>query len=125
MKQNRIGNRGLSSPNAGQISALRHSIAIRGPPWYKQVYFCFNRSITQQVRQVSSFYLEIFVGAVAGLLIGLSVFNLNGILFQGVYRAPYQALSSALNYTLVPQIGLLCALAIGKTSLDTPVFTST
>ena len=67
----------------------------------------------QQFRQASGFFLEVFVGAVAGLLIGLSVFDLKGTLFQGIYRPPYQVLSSALNYTLVPQIGLLCNLATG------------
>jgi hypothetical protein len=101
------------TPTEENADILRHSVARRGAFWHKQMYFCFMRSMTQQFRQASGFYLEVFVGAAAGLLIGLSVFDLYGILFSGIYRPPYQVLSSALNYTLVPQMGLLCNLAIG------------
>ena len=99
--------------NEEQEEALRRSVALRGASWPKQVWFCFFRSITQQIRQAMSFYLEISVGGIAGLLIGLAVFSLRGILFTGLYQAPYQVLSSAANYTLVPQLGMLCGLAIG------------
>lgn len=100
-------------PKKQEIS-LQKLVALRGAPWPKQVWFCFLRSLKQQVRQATSFYLEVAVGGVAGLLIGLSVFELRGDLFQGSFRKPYTPLSSALNYTLVPQLGLLCALAIGR-----------
>ena len=99
--------------NYGQEPSLRRCVAQRGAKWYKQVWYCFLRSVLQQVRQAMSFYLELFVCAVAGLLIGLAVSDLKGVLFTGIYRAPYQALSSATNYTLIPQLGMLNGLGIG------------
>lgn len=99
-----------------QMSALLRSAAIRGTSWPLQVRLCLVRAMKQQHRQPSSFYLEISVGAIAGLLIGLSLYQLKGLHFQGMYRDPFGRLSSAVNYTLVPQIGLLNCLAIGKSN---------
>lgn len=96
------------------LSVLSRSVSARGAPWHCQVYFCCLRSFKQQSRRLKSFYLEITVGAFAGLLIGLSVFRLDGLLFQGMFRTPFEALSSAVNYSLVPQLGMLCSVAIGK-----------
>lgn len=96
------------------LSALSKSVSARGAPWHRQVYFCFLRSCKQQFRRLKSFYLEITVGALAGLLIGLSIFKLGGLFFQGVFLAPFEPLSSAVNYTLVSQLGMLCSVAIGK-----------
>lgn len=97
----------------GQLRALSISATARGAPWYRQVYFCFLRSTKQQSRQLTGFFLEIGVAAIAGLLLGLSVYKLEGLLFQGVFLPPFELLSSAVNYTLVPELGLLCSLAIG------------
>lgn len=103
-----------STERAEILSVLSKSVSSRGAPWHRQVYFCFSRSCKQQFRLLKSFYLEITVGAFAGLLIGLSVFKLDGLFFQGVFLAPFEALSSAVNYTLVPQLGMLCSVAIGQ-----------
>lgn len=92
---------------------LQKIITLRGASWLKQAFFCFSRSLLQQAREVTDFLLEVAVGGASGVLIGLSVFQLRGLLFVGMYRSPYEILSSAANYTLVPQLGLLCALAIG------------
>ena len=96
-----------------ESTELRKLVNERGAPWHIQVWFCFLRSLKQQVRDASGSYLELAVGAASGILIGLSVFQLKGLLFQGVFRSPFEILSTASNYTLVPQLGLLCALAIG------------
>jgi len=85
----------------------------RGASWPMQVRLCFVRSAKQQWRSKTSFLLEICVGAVCGMLIGLSVYELKGRHFQGIYLPPFELLSSAVNYHLVPEIGLLCCLAIG------------
>lgn len=53
------------------------------------------------------------MGAVAALFIGLSVYRIEGLLFRGIFRPPFQFLSSATNYTSVPRLGLLSYLAIG------------
>jgi ABC-type multidrug transport system ATPase subunit len=96
-----------------QLEAMTRSVSCRGLPRYRQVYLCFVRSMKQQWVRKDNFILEIIVAAVAGLLIGLSLYQLRGQHFQGVYYSPFQILSSALNYTTVPEIGLLCNTAIG------------
>ncbi|RKF75727.1 ATP-binding cassette sub-family G member 2 [Golovinomyces cichoracearum] len=100
-----------------QLKVLSQSSAIRGASWLTQVRICLYRSIKQQWRQKKSFILEIGVGAIAGLLIGMSLYPANGIHFQGIYHAPFQLLSSAVNYTLVPQMGLFCCLSITITNI--------
>lgn len=107
-----------SSPYTEKVSvqetqALRRSIQLRGAPFYWQIYICFRRSITQQIRTKSSFFFELGVGALAGFLIGLAELNNNGINFQGAFLPPYEILSSALNYSGVPEMALLVDLAIG------------
>ncbi|KAK3300363.1 uncharacterized protein B0H64DRAFT_428448 [Chaetomium fimeti] len=102
--------RGASGSN---LETLAHSAASRGASRLRQGHLCFARSVKQQWVRKTSFLIEISVGAVAGLLIGLSLYQLQGMHFQGAYHTPLTILSSALNYTLVPQVGLLCSLAIG------------
>lgn len=106
----------LPSSNTGEeteTEALTRTVAKRGAYWYKQVWYCFVRSMVQQRRQISGFILEIFVGAIAGALMGIAIMGAKGHLYQGIYRAPNEVLSSSLGYILVPQIGLLTGLAIG------------
>lgn len=98
------------SENAKFLSDLADYDNSRGAPWYLQMFLCFLRGIRQQARQTTSFILEISVGSIAGLLIGLSVYNIEGLLLQGVFLYPFELLSSAANYTLVPELGLLCSL---------------
>jgi hypothetical protein len=69
--------------------------------------------MTQQVRNSTSFFFEIAVGAIAGIIIGLSAYTSQGHLFQGIYKPPFTILSSAVDYSSTPQLGLLAALAIG------------
>ncbi|KAF3026722.1 hypothetical protein E8E14_014758 [Neopestalotiopsis sp. 37M] len=99
-----------------QLESMGRSIRGRGLPRHRQAYLCFLRSMKQQLVRWNSFVLEIVVGAIAGLLIGLSLYQLRGQHFQGAYYPPFQILSSALNYTTVPEIGLLCNTAIGLAS---------
>ena len=86
-------------------------------PWYRQLYLCFSRDIRQQSRDSATFVLEVFAGVVTGILMGLALYEFNGQLFQGQYLPPFQSLSSAVNYTLVPEIATLCCLAISMSSL--------
>lgn len=99
-----------------KILALTNSAAIRGSSWLTQARLCLFRSIKQQWRQKKSFLLEICVGAIAGLLIGMSLKPMNGIHFQGIYKAPFELLSSTVSYTNVPQISLFCCLSISKSN---------
>lgn len=99
-----------------ETNALRRSIKMRGAPWWRQIYLCFMRSIVQQVRMKSSFFAELGLGSLAGFLIGLAQLSAHGINFQGLYVQPYEVLSSAINYSEVPQMALLVGLAIGLTA---------
>jgi ABC-type multidrug transport system ATPase subunit len=96
-----------------ELRALSKSASSRGAFWHKQVQLCFVRGMKKQWYRQTRFVLEISVGSIAGLLIGLSLYELDGRHFQGIYVSPFELLSSAVSYTLVPLIGMLCSLAIG------------
>ena len=116
-RQKNLQNRGHDSPeSAPENMDLRRSIKRRGAYWYRQIYFCFLRSIIQQYRLKSSFYAELGVGALAGFLIGLAELDQEGINFRGMFLHPYELLSSSIDYASVPQMSLLVGLAIGLTA---------
>jgi ABC-type multidrug transport system ATPase subunit len=82
--------------------------------WHRQVYLTFLRGTRQQSRRYTSFILEILSGTTIGLLIGLSNYEFNGHIFQGLYLSPFEALSSATSYRLVSEQGMLCSLAMSR-----------
>jgi len=111
-RNRRTSNQSMNS-TAEQEESLRRTMKKRGATWPAQVYYCWKRAMTQQVRNATSFFFEIGVGGLAGVVIGLSAFASNGHLFQGIYHPPFTMLSSAVDYASTPQIGLLGAMAIG------------
>ena len=116
-QQNNNDRISATAPSSTQeIKALRRSIRRRGAYWYLQTYYCLLRSLIQQWRAKSSFYFELGVGALAGFLIGLAELNAEGQNFIGIYQSPYEILSSAIDYSSVPQMSLLVGLAIGLTA---------
>ena len=106
----------MQSVSNNETQALRKSIKQRGAPWYRQIYYCFLRSILQQYRFKASFFAELGVGALAGFLIGLAELSQDGINFRGLFLKPYDLLSSATDYSSVPQMSLLVGLSIGLTA---------
>jgi hypothetical protein len=84
----------------------------RGATFLYQTWFCFTRSLTQYRRQISSFYIELFVGLAAGLLMGLSLISLSEK-YSGVWISPYTLMSPSPNQWLVPLTGLLIGLTCG------------
>jgi ABC-type multidrug transport system ATPase subunit len=96
------------------LSALLRSAKQQRASWYKQVYLTFLRGTKQQARGYTSFVLEIMSGTSIGLLIGLSNYEFNGHLFQGIYHSPFEALSSATSFRLLAEQGMLCSLAMSK-----------
>ncbi|THY60006.1 hypothetical protein D6C97_03915 [Aureobasidium pullulans] len=96
--------------------SLHETMKTRGASWYAQVYYCCKRALLQQVRNRTSFFFEIFVAALAGLVIGLSAYSSDGHLFSGIYHPPFTMMSSAVDYKSAPQLGLLSAMAIGLAS---------
>jgi ABC-type multidrug transport system ATPase subunit len=111
----RISNQSLNS-TIEQEHELHLTMKARGASWSAQVYYCWKRAMTQQVRNSTSFFFEIGVGGLAGLIIGLSAFSAKGHLFQGLYHPPFTILSSAVDYQGTPQLGLLGGMAIGLAS---------
>lgn len=111
-RSRRISNQSLNS-TVEQENELHQTMKARGATWPAQVYYCWKRAMTQQIRNVTSFFFEIGVGGLAGLLIGLSAFSAKGHLFQGLYHPPFTLLSSAVDYQGIPQLGLLGGMAIG------------
>ncbi|KAI9745242.1 MAG: hypothetical protein M1818_001520 [Claussenomyces sp. TS43310] len=108
--------RKLSGGSMKETCALHTTIKVRGAPWYRQIYHCFNRSLLQQYRLKSGFFSEIGVGVLAGSLIGLAELQQKGVNFRGIYRDPYERLSSSIDYTSIPQLALLIGIAIGLTA---------
>ena len=111
-RNRRVSNQSINS-TAEQEADLHRTMKARGATWPAQMYYCWKRAMTQQVRNATSFFFEIGVGGLAGIVIGLSAFASNGHLFQGLYQPPFTLLSSAVNYMGVPQLGLLGGMAIG------------
>ncbi|KAB8293844.1 hypothetical protein EYC80_009325 [Monilinia laxa] len=96
--------------------ALPETIKTRGTYWYRQIWFCFLRSLLQQYRTKSAFFFELGVGALSGLLIGMAEINQKGENFRGIFIEPYEMLSSSIDYISLPQMALLVGLAIGLTA---------
>ena len=112
-KRSRRASQQSLNSTAEQEESLVRTMKSRGATWPAQVFYCWFRAMTQQVRNATSFFFEIGVGGLAGVIIGLSAFASAGHLFQGVYHPPFTSLSSAVDYSSTPQLGLLGGLAIG------------
>ncbi|KAJ3177496.1 hypothetical protein HDU85_005863 [Gaertneriomyces sp. JEL0708] len=82
----------------------------RGAFWYKQLWHCHNRYLIQTYRSLSALALEIFVGAFAGLLMGIAINGLDA--YTGILVEPYSLLSSAPTLWFVPLCGLLIGLIV-------------
>ncbi|KAJ5907788.1 P-loop containing nucleoside triphosphate hydrolase protein [Penicillium taxi] len=87
--------------------------------WPHQVLQYILCGFRQQKGQPFGIGLEMFTAAACGTLIGLSMYENKGHLFQGIFQQPYAPLSSAVDYSSVPIAGLLSALAISKSSFQT------
>ncbi len=106
----------MDIPSTVETAALGKTVKMRGAPWYRQVHLCLCRALLQQYRRKSSFYFEIGVAALAGLLIGLAFMSESGLNFRGMFQHPYELLSSAADFSSVPEMSLLVGLAIGLTA---------
>ncbi|TRX90889.1 hypothetical protein FHL15_008293 [Xylaria flabelliformis] len=88
----------------------------RGAPRWKQCWLCFQRAILQQWRSKSTFWFEMGLASLSGLLLGLAEKSKSGILFKGIYTPPFQILSVATDIMSVPELALLTVIAIGLIS---------
>ena len=103
---------------AGQLNMQLRNIRQKRASWSQQLYLAFLRGTKQHGRQWPSLLLEISSGAITGLLIGLANYEFRGHLFQGLFKPPFQLLSSAVSYRLLTEQGILCCVAIGEPSFD-------
>ncbi|PYI14690.1 putative ABC transporter [Aspergillus violaceofuscus CBS 115571] len=103
---------GEASDTPQLVPDILLSIHRRKASWARQVWLSFCRGTVQQTRQTASFCLEIVSGSVIGVMIGLTVFEYHGHIFQGIYHPPFELLSSAVNYRMVAEQGLLSCLGI-------------
>ncbi|KAI9337955.1 hypothetical protein BDR26DRAFT_863348 [Obelidium mucronatum] len=83
----------------------------RGASFIKQVYYCHQRSLIQQSRQVGALALEIFVAMFAGLLMGVSTIGKVKELMNGIYWGIYILMSPA-PLDLLALYGLLLGIAV-------------
>ncbi|KAI1769433.1 hypothetical protein GGR53DRAFT_158788 [Hypoxylon sp. FL1150] len=97
-------------------SKHRDLLRKRGAPHWKQFWLCLKRAMLQQWRTKSSFVFEMALATIAGLLLGLAENSKKGVLFTGIYNAPFDVLSLATDIRSVPELALLTAIAIGLVS---------
>lgn len=88
----------------------------RGAPRWKQCWLCLKRAVLQQWRTKSSFWFEMGLASLSGLLLGLAEKSKEGVLFKGIYNAPFEILSVATDIASVPELALLTVIAIGLIS---------
>lgn len=103
-------------PPPDEVAALHRSITKRGAPWPKQIWLCFARAMLQQYRAASSFWFEMGVATLAGLLIGLAQNSQHGLNYRGLYYDKYSILSSSADTNSIGQQALLCVISIGLVS---------
>jgi len=88
-----------------------------------QIYLSHNRSILQQYRKMFSYYLEVMVGTLAGLMMGAATIAVETSVYQGVLSDLFVFISPAPNEVLLPQLGLLISMAIGVAGSPAGVLT--
>jgi energy-coupling factor transporter ATP-binding protein EcfA2 len=96
--------------NMTQISNLR------GANVMKQLWFCHNRSLIQQSRFLSSLWLELGVGILAGGIMGAAA--LGDEIYKGIFISPFTPLSSSPSAWFVAMYGML----IGSTCFQKHLF---
>lgn len=101
----------FSSEKPASLAGMFNWVDSRKAPWYQQ---CLLHLVRGMRRQKTIYSIELLVGAVAGLMMGLVVYDFDGNLFHGIFRQAFDPLSSAVNYNLVPQMALVSSLTISK-----------
>ncbi|KAI0540590.1 hypothetical protein GGR58DRAFT_119770 [Xylaria digitata] len=101
---------------AKTVTIHRSLLKQRGAPRWKQCLLCLRRAMLQQWRTKSTFWFEMGLASLSGILLGLAENSKEGILFKGIYNAPFEILSIATDLQSVPELALLTAIAIGLVS---------
>ncbi|KAI6083623.1 hypothetical protein F4821DRAFT_262748 [Hypoxylon rubiginosum] len=116
IKEKHASLRSSKTSIAENNSKHRDLLRKRGAPHWKQFWLCSKRAMLQQWRTKSSFVFEMVLASIAGVLLGLAENSKKGVLFTGIYNAPFDVLSLATDVRSVPELALLTAIAIGLVS---------
>ncbi|KAJ3109362.1 hypothetical protein HK100_003303, partial [Physocladia obscura] len=92
------------------IQAMSSISKLRGTSFLHQIVLAHNRSLLQQMRLVSSFVMEAFLGALAGFMMGLAVPA--GESYQGIYVSPFSAISGSQNATFLGIVNMINGIVI-------------
>ncbi|KAJ3344621.1 hypothetical protein HDU83_005006 [Entophlyctis luteolus] len=84
----------------------------RGAGFFKQLYYCYTRSVIQEAREGRGFVLELVVATIAGCLIGVALSGKMRELISGVYIGKYVVLSPS-PLDVIAITGFLMGVTIG------------
>ena len=87
----------------------------RGATFMQQFWLCLRRAMLQQYRTKTALGAECSLAFLAGFLLGLAQNGKKGVMFAGLYKEPYAMLSTAIDFTSIPQMTLVVAIGIGLT----------
>lgn len=113
MRLARNGSYRLTGQQSLHDPAILDALAKRGASRPTQTLLCLHRALVQQYRQKSSFAAEMFLASLAAFLLGLSQHSKNGVLFRGLYKAPFAIISPAVDVSSAPEFSLLLGVSIG------------
>jgi uncharacterized membrane protein YeiH len=98
---------------------IARDASTRGAGFFKQIWLSFERSIKQQLINITSLLFENGLAVLAGLIIGYAA---DGA-YRGQWIAPYTLVSPAPFETLLPQRGMYINFAIGLAAASAGVRT--
>ncbi|KAJ3308985.1 hypothetical protein HDU76_003758, partial [Blyttiomyces sp. JEL0837] len=96
------------------VHAMTEISRYRGATFIAQIWYAHSRSLNQQLRLSGALWTELFVGSLAGLVIGVSG-NTQEI-YHGMLNSPYRDLSTAPNEWFLGLYGTLIGVAIAVSS---------
>ncbi|ORY53533.1 PEP carboxykinase-like protein [Rhizoclosmatium globosum] len=96
--------------NVAALSAMSDVISKRGASFTRQVILAHNRSILQQTRLIGAFVMESFLGALTGLMIGMS--SPEGEAYRGIFVAPFTLISGEQDAVYLALLGMINGIVI-------------
>ncbi|KAJ3015720.1 UNVERIFIED_CONTAM: hypothetical protein HDU68_012591 [Siphonaria sp. JEL0065] len=110
IKENSSNDSQQSNQDVQAIEAMSKISRLRGSSFVRQVLLSHNRSMVQQMRLIGAFVMEAFLGALAGYMMGMS--SPEGEAYQGIFNAPFQAISGSQDSVFLGMIGMINGIAI-------------
>ncbi|KAI9330528.1 hypothetical protein BDR26DRAFT_807373 [Obelidium mucronatum] len=92
------------------VESMKSVVSNRGASFLSQCWNAHQRSLTQQARTSGALFMEIWVGMIAGLIMGIA--GRCDEMYHGVLVAPYRQLSSTPNEWFLGLYGTLIGVAV-------------